>query len=298
MKKTTPQKPRRLKTRGGSPAMVTPSVVLGVVFILSLLIFKLRIGENQVSATSIDTQFVMIDVPTRAVAKGESLKTVVFSKIKWPSLSDNSKYLQNSTAYGAYYANNDLLPYAPIPLSSLIASSIDVNAVVENIPVGFRAITVKVDIESVVEGWAQTGNFVDVIVLRQSADPELGIEAKLIAENVKILAAGATVELANNPNLAHAPTTVTLLVTQEDALKIRTASTVGKLTFALRGMSDNSPSTTVSMNQKILLGGTKAGSYGRNERRAIAKGPDGKTYILDSNAEWIRDLKSEETEDL
>lgn len=68
-----------------------------------------------------------------------------------------------------------------------------------------------------VEGWAQTGNFVDVIVLRQSGDPDLGIEAKVIAENVKILSIVSTVEqLSQNANAVRPPPTVTLLVSAED----------------------------------------------------------------------------------
>ena len=113
-------------------------------------------------------------------------------------------------------------------------------------------------------------------------------------ENVKILAAGATVESSSSSqNAAHAPPTVTLLVTQEDALKIRTAATVGKLTFALRGVGDQSPSTTISMNQKLLLGGAKNSPFGKGEKRAVAKGPDGKTYVLDGNSEWIRQLHAD-----
>jgi len=294
MKKVSNQKPKKIKySKYQSNHVLVGIFCLG--FLICIVFFKTLTNSRQNEArASLNTeQMILLDVPTRPVLKGEQLKNITFTQVKWPASSDISKYLVDKNAYLKYYTGTSLPAFVPIPLNSLLTSTLDVNAVVENIPQGFRAITVKVDIESIVEGWAQTGNFVDVIVLRQSSDPDLGIEAKLIAENVKILAAGASVESnSNNLNSAQAPATVTLLVSQEDALKIRTAATVGKLTFALRGLGDQSPSTSIAMNQKTLLGTSKANFAKKGEFKGMAKGPDGQTYVLDGNSEWVGQNKN------
>lgn len=291
-KKAAPKKPKKINSSIYSQPYLVPSLVLGIVILAAAMIVRVKVGQNEVRASLAEPQTILLDVPSRPISKGEQLKNVPLTKIKWPSSSDASRFLRDTTAYQNFYTTNNLPAFAPIPLDALVANSLDGNAVVENIPVGYRAITVKVDVESIVEGWAQTGNYVDVIVLRQSSEPEMGIEAKLIAENVKILSAGASAESSkSNSNSAHAPATVTLLVSQEDALKIRTASTVGKLTFALRGMGDQTPSTTISMNQKLLLGGARSANLNRSDKKAVAKGPDGKTYILDENGEWVIEIK-------
>ena len=143
------------------------------------------------------------------------------------------------------------------------------------------------DVESVVEGWAQTGSYVDVILIRRSPEKDLGMEAKVIAENVKILAAGADASEKSVEN-ATAPQTVTLLVTQEDALKVRTASSIGKLTFALRGSGDKGPSVSVFMNQRTLLGGSRLiNKQKSNAYKGMARGPNGEVYVLQGGSEWV-----------
>ena len=290
-KKSVTSKPKKIKTSAVTPLQIL--IVVGCVVVLtSALFLRVNVEKNEVRASMDDSSFFEIDVPSRAVNKGEKISEVPFSKLKWPAQSELGRYIKSLSQYQNYYANANLPAFTPVSIDSLSQGYVDSNAVVENIPAGFRAITVKVDVESVVEGWAQTGNYVDVIVLKQSPDPDMGVEAKLIAENVKILSSGASAEIARNKSTATAPpATVTLLVSQEDALKIRTAATVGKLTFALRGLGDQSPSTALSMNQKILLGGPKNTNAQKSERRGVAKGPDGKTYVLDGNAEWVRELE-------
>lgn len=292
-KKLGSSRPKKIKNNALTPLHgVAAACVIFFLFVGYSLVSR---EEKAEARSSLDvSEFFEIEVPSRAVAQGEKLREVPFSKLKWPSQTDASRFVKNFTAYSGYYAKVNLPAFSPIPIDSLSQSIVDTNAVVENIPLGYRAITVRVDVESVVEGWAQTGNYVDVIVLKQSTDPDMGVEAKLIAENVKILSSGASVEGTKNKYAASSPpATVTLLVSQEDALKIRTAATVGKLTFALRGVGDQSPSTTLSMNQKLLLGGAKSVQGQKTEKRGVAKGPDGKTYVLDGNAEWVRELSTE-----
>ncbi len=237
-----------------------------------------------------DLDTILLPVPTRTIAKGERLGDVEFMKVSWPKNRVSGAYIDDIGRYQETLALTPLPKHIPVPYSAISQEVVDNNAVVEGIPEGMRAITVRVDAESSVEGWARSGNFVDVIVVRASADKTIGLESKIIAENVKILSAGqSTAPLQAENSAPPAPSTVTLLTNQEDALKIKTAANIGKLTFALRGKGDSSPATSLAMNQKKLLGGipeTKLSS--ETNFRGYAKTPEGKTFVLAEGSRWVR----------
>jgi Flp pilus assembly protein CpaB len=292
MKKPLPNRPRKLRRLG-----MTTFLSLGCAFLLCVGIIAALFNHASVASNPADAAVkvvndydtVLLPTPLRPIAKGEKLGSVAFAKTKWPKSSLNTNYVNNEADYASAVALTPLPAHLPIPISAVAVGAADANAVVEGIPAGFRAITVRVDAESAVEGWARSGNYVDVIVLRQSNDREVGVEAKIIAENVKILSAGRSTEpLSGQGSAPNAPPTVTLLVSQEDALKIKTAANVGKLTFSLRGVGDSSPSVSLAMNQKSLLGNVHNVVPKKQRYVGTAKGPDGNTYVLSEDARWIR----------
>lgn len=287
------KKPRRIRSSRPFNALFGAGFLVLSIALLLVLLGSKESAKVDRADSLVNFHSIKIDVPSRQIYKGERLSEVPFTSVEWPSNSDISSFAQSRAQLSTKYAKSQLTAFSPVPLNATTDSSAEANAVVEGIPQGFRAISVKVDVESSVEGWAQTGNFVDVIVLRQSGDPELGIEAKVIAENVKILSTGSTVEqVGQSSNAVRPPPTVTLLVSAEDALKIRTASTLGKLTFSLRGLGDDSSVNAISMNQKTLLGENKT-NYNKPKDlfKGQARGPDGKLYVLDSDSKWVKDIK-------
>jgi pilus assembly protein CpaB len=248
---------------------------------------------NASDTTLNQTETIMVPTPTRSIARGEKLSEVPFTNLRWPKSRLNDNYVTNLDSYMDAIALSTLPQYLPIPIASITKERVDQNAVVEGIPEGMRAITVKVDAESAVEGWARSGNFVDIILIKtnrqgRASREQAGLESRIIAENVKILSAGqSVVGNSSSSTSAKLPSTVTLLTSQEDALKIKTASTIGKLTFALRGQGDQSPTQVMSFNHKELLG-AKQTLKSEPKILGYAKGPDGKHYVLDDRTRWVR----------
>ncbi len=115
-----------------------------------------------------------------------------------------------------------------------------------------------------------------------------------IAENVRILSAGRSAEPAGSAGAPRPPATVTLLVRQEEALKIKTAASIGKLAFSLRGIGDQQPTTARTLNQRELLGGQFTKLPLKERRKGFAKGPDGRTYVLATGEEWIPEARGTE----
>lgn len=286
-KSKSPRKLRRRSQIASAVPAAAAVILTGIALAAARPARNVEIEPQRIQIVSED-DMVDLPIPVRSLAKGEVLREVEFRSIKWPRSKVGAAYLQVLEPYKNYFTQAQLPANLPIPLASLSNTPLDANAVAEAIPQGMRAITVKVDAESAVEGWARTGNSIDVILVRPSKENGLGLESLVIAENIKILSAGATT--SNNgggENAARAPNTVTLLVSQEDALKVKTAANVGRLTFALRGNGDSTPTIATSIDGRKLFGQSKSEAK-QQSVLGKAKGPDGKTYVLDQDSKWLR----------
>lgn len=175
---------------------------------------------------------VEVPVPDRPVGAGTSIRDVPVRLEKFPEhqlprgvVRDIGRVRDSVTLV----ALPGGLPILDVNLGAETEVS---NPLVGRIPPGMRAMTVRVDITSAVEGWARSGSVVDVLLVEKNG-------TRVVAERVKILSTerslSSTVSLDST---AAVPNTVTLLVTQEQCLAINTAVAVGKIAFALRGGVD------------------------------------------------------------
>lgn len=286
------KKPKRLKKPKSLGTTLIASGALIAVLAFGIFLMPKRSESKSLNASKQDNKVsgssILIPVPVRSIAKGELLSQVPFTKVRWPNNALTEQYIKDVNDLESSHALTPLAKYAPIPFSSISNSNPGGNAVVEGIPEGMRAITVRVDSESAVEGWARSGSHVDVILIQSSNDIKSGLEAKVIAENIKILSANrSAAPLDGSPTAPAAPATVTLLVSQQDALKIKTATNLGKLTFALRGLGDSAPSSAKEIDQSYLAN-QKSKLTRQQAYRAFAKSPDGEIYTLSKSSEWIK----------
>lgn len=284
------KRPKKLKHRQG---LTTTAIAAAVICLAAAGMTAAKASAPPPAAVQplsiVEDDSVLIPTPARTLAKGEKLSSVELAEIRWPKSRLTGQYVASKLDLTDAYTLTPLPKLLPIPVSAISKQPVDSNTLVEGIPEGMRAITIKVDAEAAVEGWASPGNYVDVIVIRVGKDSDIGLEAKIIAENVKILSAGRSAAQAGGSDTApHAPTTVTLLVNQEDALKIKTAANVGKLNFSLRGAGDGLPASALAMNQKKLLGGASPLPKKADSAKGFARGPDGKEYVLDNASRWTK----------
>lgn len=272
---------------------VALTACLVVVFVLGTRFSRppATVSDLTPQANATETKELLLPVPLHQVAAGSSLADVEFVYVPWPSGKNVDAYIRDVGPFKKYHTRERLQAYVPVASAALVATATDTNAVVERIPEGMRAITVKVDAESAVEGWAQSGSHIDVLVIRQLPDGDNRFETKVIAENVRILSAGRSVK--TSPDAPQTPATVTLLVDQADALRIKTAANLGKLTFSLRGVGDTEPTTLRHMNQRALLGTPRNSLPQVNPFRGSAVAADGTHWVLTEGNRWIRKAGSD-----
>ncbi|WP_051669871.1 Flp pilus assembly protein CpaB [Bryobacter aggregatus] len=136
------------------------------------------------------------------------------------------------------------------------------------IPVGMRAVTVRVNDVVGVAGFVLPGMRVDITV---TGRPPSGIETitTTVLQNITVLSAGQTMAPDARGQAINAPT-VTLLVTPEQAEVIILAGSEGRIQLVLRNGSDNDVQKTSGVNVDSLYGNRK--SSGR--RGAVMNDPN------------------------
>lgn len=134
------------------------------------------------------------------------------------------------------------------------------------IPVGMRAVSVRVDDVVGVSGFAMPGTMVDVMA---TGTPEGGGDSltRTVIQDVRVLAAGQTVE-QDKQGKPHTVGVVTLLLTPKQADALTMISTGSRIHLALRNTIDTKILKSKPVYQSaLLLGGTEPHHYGRGPAR-------------------------------
>jgi pilus assembly protein CpaB len=119
------------------------------------------------------------------------------------------------------------------------------------VPEGQRGVTIKLD-EAVREsGFLLPSSRVDVLVSMPKAPGSQEKIAKVILQDVTVLAAGQTVELRDNKPVTN--TTVTLALTPEQTERLAVAQAEGKLMLVQRNLRDTQVVRTTGATPSSLL---------------------------------------------
>ena len=252
-------------------------IICGGVF---LFIYSAPSEAKQAPVTTVvekEPAVRMIDVliPTRTIDSGEALQSNMFRQEPRAEASVSERIVRDMSEIQGSFARSVIMPGEPLNRDYLTGVR-PTNAITTNIPEGFRAVTISVDVKSGVEGWARPGARVDVAwTSNLLGKPGLTV----IVQNALVLSAERQLSANADPNTP-VPSTISLLVTAKDAAKIQLASTTGQLTLSLRGDRDHGKGTGFSdITVYDLLGrsGTDDGSGDTVEGFARFSHGDGKS---------------------
>lgn len=235
------------------------------------------VGEFDTVKLPVPMEFVPAGVPVKTIR----LKMVAFPKHQVPpGALTATDSIQEAYTIAPLPAN---LPLFPVNFSSTTEVS---NPVLGRIGPGMRAMTVRVDATSAVEGWAGSGSVVDVLLVEKD-------RTVVVAEKVKVLSAERSVSPVEGNAAPNVPSTVTLLVTQEQCLAINTAIPLGKIAFALRSARDEEAWNDPIYTKERLKSGPQGNNLDAKERSTvngyatIKNGPTQRAYAL-TNGKWIK----------
>jgi pilus assembly protein CpaB len=243
---TSPKGPRPGSRRSASRAIVfwTLALMAGA---SSAVMLKLYLDKRQAGAPTLSPVVVAsMDLPLATTLKPEHLTVV-----DWP---------QHPRPAGTFVEAKDLLGRVLVSktmqgepiLNARLAAREAGSGLAALIPNTMRAAAVRVDDVVGVAGFIHPEDRVDVIVTMRPQNGESA--AKVILQNVKVLAVGQQLETEEKSRGKAMPVTVaTLLVTPEQSEKLALASTQGKLLLTLRGWTDESQVQTQAVDAVALL---------------------------------------------
>ena len=120
------------------------------------------------------------------------------------------------------------------------------------IPLGMRAVSVKVNEVIGVAGFVVPGARVDVLATVSLGDSSI---TRTVVSNLQVLASGTRVDQEEAKDGKPIPATVvTLLTTPEDAERVTLASSQGQILLVLRNPLDIAPTTTAGVRLASLIG--------------------------------------------
>jgi pilus assembly protein CpaB len=121
------------------------------------------------------------------------------------------------------------------------------------VPEGLRGVTIKVGRAVQESGFVHPNSHVDVVVsIAKGGSTSRDRIAKVILQNVLVLAAGQTVEMHNNKPVK--VTTVTLALTPIQVERLALAQSEGRLMLATRNIRDDRVIRTGGVTRASLLG--------------------------------------------
>ena len=220
---------------------VRPVIVLALALFLALAaVYFARIWLSNQSATgsAAGNQAPVVKVVAAATALkfGDRLAAENLRLIDWPA---------GSVPDGTFKSVDDLLgPQPRVALQAIQPNELILGSKVTGpgqraslsavISIGMRAMTIRVNDVLGVAGFVLPGDRVDIMLTREIVqnDPITDV----LLQNVKVLGIDQkSDQQANDPDVVKA---VTIEVTTEQAQKITLAATVGKLSLALRDVSN------------------------------------------------------------
>ena len=175
-------------------------------------------------------------VPRASIEQGTQITEEQFKRVSLPRESVPANAVQTFEEVKNMYARGMIVSGQPVS-RDLVTQVRPTNKITTSIPNGFRAVSIRVDDKSSIEGWARAGSRVDVTWITTVNGKQTLV---VVVENARVLSAERVPE-NNQAEFANVaiPSTATLLVTEGDANKIRLASSVGSMSLLLRGDNDN-----------------------------------------------------------
>lgn len=279
---------------GGSPGggidraklLVAVSVFALIAFsVIAVLIFSSGPTTASVKPVVVEKdepEIKMVDVlvPNQDIDAGQPLEPALFKKESRPQIGVSGRVVRDFEEIKGHYSRSLIVAGQPL-YRDYITNVRPTSVITANIPEGYRAVTISVDVRSSVEGFVRPGARVDV-VWASKIRGQPGVTT--IVQNARVLSAERQTD--NKVQSGLVPSTVTLLVTATDAQKIQLAVTTGSLSLNLRGDSDTGKgigSGSITISDLLGQGGNNEPRPDANVQGTIRmRGPDGKmqVYVL------------------
>ncbi len=207
------------------------AAMLAAVVVYSAL--KRREAEvQQALAKNVEIVVAAYDLPLGTKIESSELKLAKWSSDAIPE----GAYTDMHQAIGSY-VKSQFVSNEPIVANKLFLGQKTAGVMPLLIPFGMRAVSVPVDEVSDIAGFVLPHTRVDVLVALAGSEANSKPLAKIVLQNVEVLAVAQEVEMKKDaPEVVKV---VTLLVSPQEAERLALANREGTLRLAMRNYNDN-----------------------------------------------------------
>jgi len=234
---------------------VRTAVVLVIALVMATLAsYALYLAVQQMPVREVEVNSVPVVVATQDLPVGTMLTADHIKVTQWPASSPVSGGFEDAAGVSDRGLIAPIIMNEPITEVKLAPREAG-GGLPPSIPLGMRAISIKVNEVVGVAGFVVPGTRVDVLatVGRVSGSTM----SKAVVSNVQVLTAGTRYDLEDSRSGEPLPSTVvTLMVTPEEAERIALASIEGQLVLTLRNPLDTKPTDTEGIRTAALMGET------------------------------------------
>lgn len=266
------------------------STAIFAVFLFLVLISVLKANATRVERPSEATLTpppaalgtITLYAPERDIPAGSKISETGLKEVYWPRNQIPDGAIRDLAEVRAKFAKSRIPAGFPIIKTQL---SSDILEQTIKLTPGLRAVTIEVDATAGLEGHALPGTRVDVILTHLK---EEALTSKIIVQNARVLSYGGNYrplsEAAAAPTRVVSPkSTITLEVSQQDALKVQTARQMGRLSLIMRALEDDNGVRVEELDAYDVDGNSRTKGNQR-ATNCINKGrirSGGKEFIVD-----------------
>lgn len=204
---------------------------------------------------------VTLLTPERPIRRGDRVSVYSFKPLIWPSHTVPVGAVTSVQDLADFYARVDIEPGMPVQLTHLTKDEISQSI---RITRGMRAVTITVNSQSGLEGWARPGSRVDVALTYKSSKDDGELTSKVIVQNARVLSYDGSADEEDTRSSLRGrrvatKSTITLEVTAEDALKVQTSRQMGTLSLLMRAPEDDKAPSITEVDNRTIDGIVKGG---------------------------------------
>jgi pilus assembly protein CpaB len=227
--------------------ILAAALVIGVV--TASIVYQAIIGKYKVEAKVQPTK--QVAVAAANINLGETLTSQHVKLMSWPIESVPGDALGSVAEAEGRIALASIVVGEPLLNAKLAPKMAGGGLLPMLVPVNHRGVTIKVDDAVRESGFVSPNSRVDIVVSIADRQGSMERKAKVILQNIPVLAAGQSVEMRGNKPVQ--VTTVTLALTPEESERLALAQTEGQLMLATRKLGDDRIVKTPGTNVKKLL---------------------------------------------
>lgn len=257
-------------------------VVVGIAVLLAVLAsvgaYKFLSGQSRVAERA-RLQTVGIVVAQVDIPLGSTINPNQLAVSPWPKESYPKDAIADPKVVVGRVALRDFFRGEPVVESKLVPLGKSTGLLSLKVPAGMRAFSIKVNEVVGVGGFIVPDSRVDVVVTTSPSHQSQEKIAKIVLEDIRVLAVGQVIEQKENKPVT--VNTVTLALTPEDAEKLALAGNDGIIQLVMRNFTDNVLVMTGGANKGRLLSSYRnaplvpetASAKGTKPRRVSRKAP-------------------------